>query len=176
MMKIYLRDATLDDSQLIVKWHNSPKIINHSFNKTPISVESNRIFFHDNVETGNYRQFIVERIDDDFSVVSYPIATVYLKDIDNINKRCELCIFTSDDQEWNSESQRIAVKMLLDKAFFEYGMRKVYSYVFSEFIDEAEMLKKSGFRVEAILRDEAKDSAGEYANVIRFCVFNKDDK
>ena len=78
---------------------------------------------------GQFKNF-VERIDENVGVSSYPIATVYLKDIDRNNKRCELCIFTSDDEEWNTESQSMAIKMLLEKAFKEYGMHKVYSYVF----------------------------------------------
>lgn len=84
-----------------------------------MTIEGNSKFFKDNVETGKYIQYIVERIEDDFGVSSYPIATVYLKDFDRINMRCELCIFTSDDGEWNTESQEIAIKMLLDKAFDE---------------------------------------------------------
>lgn len=170
-MRIYLRPATLEDGPNIVKWRNHPKVASHCMNKQPITVESNAEFFHRNVETGNYKQFIVECIDEDFGVSSYPIATIYLKEMDQINKRCELCVFTSDDQEWNTESQSIAIKMLLHKAFNEYGMHKVYSYVFYSFLDEAELLRRSGFSVEAVLRNEAVDLDGNFQDVIRFSIF-----
>ena len=78
--------------------------------------------------------------------------------------------FTSDDQEWNTESQSIAIKQLLDKAFNEYGMHKVYSYVFYKFLDEAELLKNSGFSIEAVLRGEALDENGKFQDVIRFSI------
>ena len=173
-MRIYLREATLEDGKNIVKWRNTPSVLQHCLNKRPITEESNRIFFETYVKTGSYKQFIVERIEEEYGAASYPIATVYLKDMDMSNKRCELCIFTSDDQEWNTESQSIAIRMLLDKAFHEYGMHKVYSYVFVEFIDEAQLLKSAGFRVEAILSDEALNLDGTYSDVVRYAVL-KDD-
>ena len=112
-MRIYLRPIVLEDGANIVKWRNSSDVLSHCFDKTPITLESNEVFFKEYIETGKYKQFIVERIDEDFGVSSYPIATVYLKDFDQINHRCELCVFTSDDQEWNTDSQCIAIKLLL---------------------------------------------------------------
>lgn len=143
-MRVNLRPVTLDDGPTIVKWRNAPSVSSHCFNKRPITVESNQDFFKAYVQTGKYKQFIVERVDEEFGVSSYPIATIYLKDMDSANNRCELCIFTSDDQEWNIESQSMAVKMLVEKAFSEYGIHKVYSYVFYKYLDEAELLKTGG--------------------------------
>lgn len=171
-MRIYLRPITLNDGHMIVKWRNTPSVSAHCRNQATITLESNEAFYHANVETGNYKQFIVERIDEEVGVASYPIATVYLKDIDRTNKRCELCIFTSDDQEWNTESQRIAIKMLLDIAFKELVIHKVYSYVFYKFIDDADLLKSVGFHSEAILKEEVLDSNGVYQDIVRFVIFN----
>ncbi len=172
-MRIYLRPISLEDGSLIVKWRNTPSVSAHCLNQKPITIESNEIFFHKNIETGNYLQFIVERIDEDSCAASYPIATCYLKDIDRFNKRCELCIFTSDDQEWNTESQAIALKQLIDKAFNELGMHKVYSYVFYKFLDEADLLRKAGFEIEAVYKNEALSNEGKFEDVVRFCYINK---
>ena len=169
-MRIYLRPIKLEDGSNIVKWRNADSVKNHCFNKSEVTLESNERFFKTYIETGKYKQFIVERIDEDFGVSSYPIATVYLKDMDEGNHRCELCIFTSDDQEWNTESQSIAIKQLLDKAFDEYGMHKVYSYVFKENTDEVELLEKAGFHKEAELEAEALDMEGYYVDMLRMCV------
>lgn len=175
-MRIYLRPITLEDGPLIVRWRNTPSVSAHCMNQNSITIESNIKFYKDYVESGQYQQYIVERIDEDFGVSSYPIATVYLKDIDKNNKRCELCIFTSDDQEWNTESQAIAIKLLLDKAFTELGMHKVYSYVFYKFLDEAALLNRAGFTIEAVLKNEVLDAKGEYSDVVRFSIFDKDWK
>lgn len=170
-MKISLRPVSLDDGKTIVKWRNSFDVSRHCFNKNVITEESNEKFYKEYVVTGKYKQFIVERMDEEYGAFSYDIATVYLKDIDNYNKRCELCIFTSDDEEWNDEAKSQAIRLLLEKAFHDYGMHKVYSYVFFEFLDEAELLKNAGFKAEAILGGEAIDIDGNYTDVVRFSVF-----
>ena len=169
-MRIYLRPVTLNDGTMIVKWRNTLDVANHSFDKTPITLESNSAFFESYISTGKYKQFIVERIDEDFGVASYPIATVYLKDFDNVNHRCELCIFTSDDQEWNSESQSIAICQLLEKAFTEYEMHKVYTFVFAENTDEVELMKRAGLVEEAVLRKEAVNTNGQFVDVLRMAI------
>ncbi|GEM_PF-518430 len=171
-MRIYLRPITLEDGKYIVKWRNAPGVSSHCFNRTVVTEASNARFFNEYVVTGKYQQYIVECVDEDYGVASYPIATVYLKDIDRVNRRCELCIFTSDDQEWNSQSQTIAIKLLIDKAFKELNMHKVYSYVFANYRDEIELLKQSGFRVEAILADEALAIDGSFYDTYRMVVFN----
>lgn len=169
-MQIFLRPITEADGSNIVRWRNDPKVLNHCLDKTPITEESNRAFFKANIETGKYKQFIVECVESYSGVCTYPIATVYLKDMDYGNKRCELCIFTSSDVEWNPEGQTIAIKMLVEKAFNEYGMHKVYSYVFSKYPDEVNLLKDAGFTIEATLIGEALNKNGEYEDLTRLCV------
>ena len=172
-MRIYLRPVELDDGLLIVKWRNTPCVSEHCMDHTPITLVSNEKFYHEKVETGKYIQYIVERIDEEYAAASYPIATCYLKDIDKINKRCELCIFTSDDQEWNTESQAIAIKMLVEKAFNELGMHKIYSYVFYKFLDESNLLRRSGFEIEAVHKSEVLSEEGVFEDVIRFSLINQ---
>lgn len=169
-MRIFLRPITEKDSSNIVRWRNSDKVRSHCMTKASITEESHLKFYKENVLTGKYRQFIVERIEEETGLASYPIATVYLKDLDVENKRCELCIFTSDDVEWDFDGQSIAIKILLDKAFNEYGMHKVYSYVFYKYSNELELLKRAGFTIETILKEEALNENGVFEDVVRLCV------
>ncbi|SDB69002.1 GNAT family N-acetyltransferase [Butyrivibrio sp. INlla16] len=175
-MKIYLRPVTEEDGALIVKWRNNPIVAKHCFNRNPITIESNKKFYHEMVETGHYKQYIVERIEEFTGVVTYPIATVYLKDIDRTNKRCELCIFTRDDEEWNTESQTIAIKQLLKVCFEELGMHKVYSYVFTRYEDEKELLENAGFKEETVLKGEAVGIDGSYDDAYRMSIFEEEYK
>ena len=171
-MNIYLRPITESDGPSIVRWRNNPDVLNHCLDKTPITEESNLAFYKANVLTGKYKQFIVEYLDEVTGVCVYPIASVYLKDMDYGNKRCELCIFTSSDVEWNPEGQTIAIEQLVEKAFKEYGMHKVYSYVFEKFPDEIDVLINAGFAIEATLKGEALNKKGEFENLVRLCKFN----
>lgn len=170
-MQIFLRPITIDDAPLIVKWRNDPNVISHCMSKATVSIESNREFFRNYVETGKYKQYIVECADETIGVALYPIASVYLKDIDYVNKKCELCIFTSTDSEWTIESQSIAVRILIKKAFEEFDMHKVYTYVFNKFQGEVELLKSAGFSSEAILKDEAINCDGKYEDIVRLSIF-----
>ncbi len=172
-MKIFLRPITLNDASYIIKWRNSPKVLNHCFNKNIVTLESNRLFYNENVLTGKYKQYIVERVDDDYGVVSYPIATVYLKDMDYFNNRCELCLFTSDDEEWNTDSQKLAIRYLLDIAFKQYNMNKVYSYVFCSNMDEVTLFKNAGFSIEAKFIKEAKGLDGNYNDAYKMVIFKE---
>lgn len=170
-MHIQIRPITLNDSSNIVKWRNSEKVKSHCMIKSPITEASNETFFHANVKTGKYKQFIVECSDKDFPIVFYPVATVYLKDMDYENKRCELCIFTSSDREWDEETQKEGINLLLKKAFNEYGMHKVYSYVFCKFPEEIELLKSSGFAIESIMKNEAVNENGGFEDIARMTIF-----
>ncbi len=172
-MKIFLRPITESDGPSIVRWRNTPSVLSHCLDKTHITEESNLTFYKANVLTGKYKQFIVECLDETTGVCTYPIATVYLKDMDYGNKRCELCIFTSSDVEWKPEGQSIAIEQLTEKAFNEYGMHKVYSYVFKKFPGELELLKNAGYSVEAELKWEALNEDGEYEDIVRLCIINK---
>lgn len=170
-MKIYLRPVTEKDGAHIVKWRNSEKVRNHCMTKTPITEESNLQFYKEKVLTGKYKQFIVERIEEETGLVAYPIATVYLKDIDYENKRCELCIFTSNDVEWDNEGKKIAIEMLLSKAFNEYGIHKIYTYVIYNINESMELLKSAGFTIESIQKSEAFVN-NAFVDVVRLCIFN----
>ena len=54
-----------------------------------------------------------------------------------------------------------------EKAFNDYGMHKVYSYVFKKYPEEAKLLEEAGFIVEASLKQEALNENGEYEDLVR---------
>ena len=172
-MRIFLRPITEKDGAYIVKWRNSETVKKHCLLKTTVTEESNQKFYNDYVLTGKYKQFMVERVEEELGLAAYPIATVYLKDMDYENKRCELCIFTSNDVEWDLEGQSIAIKMLLEKAFKEYSMHKVYSYVFTRHPEELELLHKAGFTTEATLKQEALGVDGKFEDITRLYIINE---
>ena len=172
-MRIFLRPITENDAAHIVTWRNSEKVLKHCMTKTPITMESHMQYYRDRVLTGKNIQFIVERVEEELGLAAYPIATIYLKDVDRENHRCELCVFTSSDIEWEMEGQVMATKMLLEKAFNEYGMHKVYSRVF--YNEGIEMLKAAGFSLESVLKEEVFMD-GKYQDIYRLSIFNPENK
>lgn len=144
----------------------------HCLDKTRITEESNLAFYKDKILTGKYKQFIVECLDEVTGVCTYPIATVYFKDMDYGNKRCELCIFTSSDVEWNPRGQTMAIEMLTKKACYDYGMHKIYSYMFKKYPHEIDLLRTAGYTDEATLKAEALNDNGEYEDLVCLCIIN----
>lgn len=171
-MTIFLRPIEESDGSSIIKWRNDPNVLSHCMHKEQITKESHKDFFEANILTGRYKQYIVECLEPCSGAVVYPIATVYLKDMDYENKRCELCIFTSNDCEWQQESQSIAIIQLVSKAFNEFGMHKVYSYVFTKYPQEVDLLINAGFTMESVLKEEALNENGEFEDIVRLCVIN----
>lgn len=172
-MRVFLRPITENDAAHIVKWRNSEKVQKHCMTRSPITLESHMQYYRDRVLTGKNIQFIVERVEEELGLAAYPIATIYLKDVDRENHRCELCVFTSSDIEWEMEGQVMATKMLLEKAFNEYGMHKVYSRVF--YNEGIEMLKAAGFSLESVLKEEVFMD-GKYQDIYRLSIFNPENK
>lgn len=174
-MKVTLREVKTEDGANIAKWRNSVKVLNHCIDKTVISEESNKKFFEDMVQTGKYVQYIVERFDEEFGgVYAYQIGTTYFKDIDNENHKCELGMFPSDDEEWNSEGQELAVKEMVKRAFSEMKMHKLYAYVYSDCHEEITLLEKCGFAEECEFLHEIYDiNNNSYRNVKRLSIFRE---
>ncbi len=172
-MKLWLREVTLEDGKNIVKWRNDIKVISHCFDKTLITEESNEEYFNNYIITGKVKQFIVERSDEDWGGrFGYPIGTVYLKGLDAKNNKCELGMYPGLDIEWNCESQKIAIGLLIKKAFDEFGIHKIYSYVFADCREEIEVLLACGFFEEGKFVGEILDKDG-FRDILRLAVINK---
>lgn len=171
-MNIWLREISKEDADFIVDWRNKDYIRRHCLDDSAITKESNLSFYENNVLTKKYIQYMVERIDDNFSQCSYPIATGYLKNLDYKNKKCELGFFPSDDSEWDGEIEREAIKLLIEKAFDEHGFRKIYTYVFADCWDEVALYFSVGFEQEGCFEDEIYSSDGQFRSLLRLAIFN----
>lgn len=165
-MNIVLRKVSLEDGHYIVKWRNSKNALSHAIDQREISEESNAEFFEKYVKTGKYMQYMVEKMGEDFGVYSYPIATVFLRNIDKDNHKCEIGLYPSDDQEWNDEAKIEAVRKLISVANSELGMHKVYAEVLDNCQDEVELFENAGMTIEGTLKDDFLIN-GEYRSVVR---------
>ena len=65
-MRFFLREVTLEDGKNIVNWRNNRNVITHCIDETLITEEYNECFYHEYVETGRVKQFIIERSDEEW--------------------------------------------------------------------------------------------------------------
>lgn len=166
-MKVILRKICEKDGSYIVKWRNSDHVKEHCIDKKQVTLASNMDYFENKISTGECIQYVVERMDEEYGVFSYPIGTIYLKNLDYTNKKCELGFFPSDDEEWNDESKKMAVDQLLEKVFGEFDFHKVYVCVLADCEDELDLFYKAGFKKEGILLHEIKTEQGTYKDIVR---------
>lgn len=166
-MWIYLRAINPKDSEYIVKWRNHPQVLKHCMDDTLITVESQLIFYNTNILTRRYLQFMVEKMDETYGTFSYPIASIYLKNLDKTNRKCELGLIPSDDSEWDDEAKAEAIRQLTLRAFHEFSFRKVYTYVFADCEDEVSLMESVGFAREGYFREDVCAQDGTYRDVIR---------
>lgn len=169
-MKVFLRKISEEDGAYIVKWRNSEHVKKHCIDKKEVTLATNIDYYEKKISTGQYIQYVVERMDEEYGVFSYPIGTIYLKNLDYKNKKCELGFFPSDDEEWNDESKKMAVEQLLEKVFGEFGFHKVYVCVLEDCDDELDLFYKAGFKKEGVLLDEIKSDQDIFKDIVRLCV------
>lgn len=145
-MRVWLRPVSKDDAKYIVQWRSSDKIRKHCLSNNIVTKKTNEQFFANNIINGKYIQFIVERIDKDFEQFSYPIGTIYIKNIDEQYNCCEIGFFPSEDEEWNDISKIMALEQLINIVSKKRKFIKIYSNVFEDCSDELELYKKAGFK------------------------------
>ena len=168
-MHIYLREINPKDSEYIVKWRNHPQVLRHCMDNTLITVESQLLFYNANILTHKFLQFMVEKMDETYGTFSYPIASVYLKNLDKENGKCELGMIPSDDSEWDDAAKMEAIRQLTLRAFHEFRFHKVYAYVFADCEDEVRLMKSVGFEREGYFREDVRGKDGAYRDVVRMC-------
>ena len=149
-MRVYLRAFELEDYKLINKWRNDNEI-NENF-------ASNKLF----ISSERDRKWIEERIFNDKKDISLAVCLkenneligyTSIKDIDHWNKCAEWSGIIIGDKinrgkGYSSEIQH----MVLTYLFNELGLHRVYAYQLEDNQASIAMVKKSGFKVEGILR------------------------
>lgn len=167
-MEIMLRELTLDDSKYVMEWRNSTQVLRYCIDQSIITKESFADFFREKIETKQYRQYMVEKIDDEMGgIYSYDVATIFIRNCDEENKKCELGILPSPDYEWNDDVKAKAISMMVERVFCEMQYHKIYATVFADSTGEIKTLKKAGFVHEAYLEDEIREEDGSYRDLVR---------
>jgi len=93
------------------------------------------------------------------------IGNIYLRDIDWVARRAELHIFIGDPQQRGKGNGRAAVRLLLDYAFRDLGLHRIYLFVLADNQPAIRAYIACGLRQEGVLRNHAY-KAGRFVDVI----------
>lgn len=101
------------------------------------------------------------------------IGHVGLYKIDLLTKKSAFGILLADDDSRGKGYGTMCTKTLVNYAFDELGLHKVYAEVISENKASEAMLKKCGFRTDGILRDDNYKN-GVYYDVLTMSILENE--
>lgn len=141
--KLYYREITEADTDLVLKWRNSESVKDHFIHREIISKEEHLQWLNRKVKTGKVIQFImVEQMTDN------PIGSVYLRDVDYKEKTAEYGIFIGETvargKGYGTEAARVMVS-------YAFGQLQLDSLTLRVLVDNRQAIKsyeKAGFRLD----------------------------
>jgi len=166
--QVTIRPVTEADTDRIIAWRNAPSVMAHFIYRTPLTRKAHLNWLRNRVETGEVAQFVI--CDGETEV-----GSVYLRDIDRDNQKCEYGIFIGDEECRGKGVGTAAAKLALAYAFEELKMNRVYLRVFADNLGAIKSYEKAGFRYEGTFRQDVMiDGVGE--DIVFMAILREDWK
>ena len=146
---VVLRVMTENDTANVIKWRNSPLVMENFIYRTPLTEEDHLDWYNNHVKSGDVVQFII--VDTETNT---DVGSVYLRDIDYFNKKCEYGIFIGEESYLGKGIGSKAAQLVLDYAFEELYLNRVFLRVFAKNIRAIKSYENAGFKYEGTCRDD----------------------
>jgi UDP-4-amino-4,6-dideoxy-N-acetyl-beta-L-altrosamine N-acetyltransferase len=167
---IILRSICESDTELVLKWRNAAMVRNFFIYQKEITKEEHLNWLKTKVATGKVVQFVIVDPKND-----KPFGSVYLQDINWTHNKAEFGIFIGETEYMGKGEGSIITKRMLQYAFEEMKLHRVYLRVFEENVRARKAYEKAGFVEEALLHDDVFVN-DEYKNIVLMGAINKEDK
>jgi diamine N-acetyltransferase len=159
---ITLRELREDDAELMLEWMHDPDI-QKGFKKNMLdrSIDDARKFCID----AKIPQRITSGVSIHLAIVDDTdeyLGTVSLKNIDLDSMTAEYAITTRKKTNGKGVGYA-ATGMILKKAFYEYGLHRVYLSVFADNTNAISLYEKCGFKFEGEFREHIRKE-NQYMN------------
>ncbi|MBR1906011.1 MAG: GNAT family N-acetyltransferase [Clostridiales bacterium] len=147
--KVYIRQIQYDDTDDIVRWRNTKFVRDNFIFRAPFTAAIHENWLRTMVETGKTDQFIIIELES-----GNKIGSVYLRDIDRDNRKCEFGIFIGEEKYLGKGYGKEATQLILDHAFQHLKMHKVYLRVLKYNERAYNTYINAGFHVEGTAKDD----------------------
>ncbi|QSQ10397.1 Spermidine N(1)-acetyltransferase [Koleobacter methoxysyntrophicus] len=158
--RLKLRVLEEQDGSMIVVWRNQKEVIDQLFSYVGITAKQHFNWYEKYINDDTRLEFIIEIKDK-----KKPIGTIGLNNIDFKNQKAELGIMIGELTEQGKGYGEEAVRSLLQYAFDELNLQKIYLKTFCDNEPAVRLYKKVGFHQEGILRKEIFKN-GKFKDVI----------
>ncbi len=145
--RIYLRPIQMSDTPDILRWRNSDLVVNNFLYRRTVTAEDHERWMSEMVQKGRVIQWIIHTTDTD-----KPIGSVYLKDIDKENRKCEFGIFIGETGMCGKGYGTEACKMAVQYAFEQLGLAKVYLRLLADNKMAMHTYERVGFITEGVFK------------------------
>ena len=164
--KIKLRFMTREDTDLIVKWRNNPRVRYNFIYQELFAPEGHLHWFDTMIDTGKAIQFIICEMD-----TERPIGSVYFRDISAQHHKAEYGIFIGEDDAVGKGIGSEVCRLACDYGFRVENWHKIILRAFAENQAALRSYEKAGFQREALLKDEVCID-GVYRDIVLMGLLN----
>lgn len=158
--RIRLRLMEEKDADLVLAWRNKKEIIDQLFSYVGIVAKQHYNWYEKYINDDRRIEFIIEIIE-----TQKPIGTIGLNNIDYKNQKAELGIMIGELEEQGKGYATEAIVKLIQYAFDEMNLQKIYLKTFYSNNRAIKLYKKLGFVQEGILRRDVYKN-GKFKDVV----------
>lgn len=161
-----MRPLAKEDLDMVLEWRNSDYVRSKMLTDHIISLEEHRAWFERLKKSDTMASFIFEYKGKSVGYVSY-------NDIDYKNETCTSGLYLGE-QEGIPKSLGIAMEyMILEYAFSQLKMRKLWGHIFSFNKRVIELHKFFGYKQEGLLIQHVKKDR-QYCDLLIMSLFKED--
>lgn len=146
-MQVTIRKFKREDIPKKVEWINNPENNQFLHYDIPIEIEKTQKWFDNNIGRTDRYDAVIE-------VDRVPCGTIGLLSIDRKNSKAEYYIAMGEIALKGKGISTKATKLILDYAFKELDLNKVYLYTETENVPAQKLFEKIGFVKEGCIRDD----------------------
>lgn len=168
--KLYLREITEDDTDLILRWRNSDFVRANFIHQPLITREEHLLWFREKVQKGLVIQYLMVE-----KATGKKIGSVYLRDVDYQTGKAEYGIFLGEESVCGKGYGTEAAELMLSFSRNDLGLHKVSLRVLENNVRAIKSYEKAGFHMEGKMVDEVL-SNGQYQNLIFMAVIFREEK
>ncbi|MFB4168220.1 GNAT family N-acetyltransferase [Virgibacillus sp. JSM 102003] len=159
--RVRLRKMSSEDASTYHRWRNDIEIMHFADSSLDVFTYADTEKFVKNItESNNSRIYMIEELE-----ANNPIGITSLINIDYGNRNAECNISIGDKSYWGKGFGQESFRLLLDFAFNELNLHKVYLRVFSFNKGAIKLYQKLGFYEEGELIEQFYRD-GSWHNVI----------
>lgn len=167
--KVILRPITQEDTDLIVKWRNTPSVRENFIFRETFTPEMHQAWLQNKVATGQVVQYIIETAED-----GRPVGSVYFRDLDPDNLSAEYGIFIGEETARGQGIGTETARLFVNFGFEKLGLHRISLRLLKQNGAAYRSYEKAGFEQEGIFRDMVRLD-GKYQDIVFMAILGKEE-